>query len=261
MFLCFRQKRQHSAVKKQVKAMDNANLEYPVIRNQSVVDSIKDWIIDQMIKGNLRPGSKLPTEAELSERLGAGRNSVREAIKQMEAHGVLYIKRAEGTFVAEQFDPKMLSPVLYSIILQNDSWQDFVDLRRAIDIGTLYVLIGKNPGEEELDELKAALQNLEKAVNAEQLDVKRITEADCAFHNEIIRLTHNPQLMTLSEYINRITVPSREKTTEIVIANGEINSYVRLHRELYQIVVEGKREAIEQAVLNHYIFWEKANQE
>ena len=237
--------------------MDNTNLEFPVFRNQSVVDSIKDWIIDQMIKGNLRPGSKLPTEAELCERLGAGRNSVREA---MEAHGVLYIKRAEGTFVAEQFDPKMLSPVLYSIILQNDSWQDFVDLRRAIDIGTLYVLIGKNPAEEEFSDLSAALKNLEDAVNASYLDVERITEADCAFHNEIIRLAHNPQLMTLSEYINRITVPSREKTTEIVIANGEINSYVRLHRELYQIVVDGRKDAIEQAVLNHYIFWEKANQ-
>ena len=47
---------------------------------------------------------------------------------------------------------------------------------------------------------------------------------------------------------------------EIVIANGEINSYVRLHRELYQIVVDGRKDAIEQAVLNHYIFWEKANQ-
>lgn len=241
--------------------MDNANLEYPVIRNQSVVDSIKDWIIDQMIKGNLRPGSKLPTEAELCERLGAGRNSVREAIKQMEAHGVLYIKRAEGTFVAEQFDPKMLSPVLYSIILQHDSWQDFVDLRRAIDIGTLYVLIGKKPEKKAFGQLSAALENLENAVSAPLLHVERITEADCAFHNEIIRLANNPQLMTLSEYINRITVPSREKTTEIVIANGEINSYVGLHRELYQIVVDGNKDGIEQAVLNHYIFWEKANQQ
>ena len=88
--------------------MDSNELEFPVIRNTSVVDSVKDWITDQMIKGNLRPGSKLPTEAELSQRLGVGRNSVREAIKQMEAYGVLYIKRAEGTFVAEQFDPKML---------------------------------------------------------------------------------------------------------------------------------------------------------
>jgi DNA-binding FadR family transcriptional regulator len=239
--------------------MDVGELEYPVIKNTSVVESIKDWIIDQMIKGNLRPGSKLPTEAELCARLGAGRNSVREAIKQMEAYGVLYIKRAEGTFVADQFEPRMMSPVLYSIILQYNSWQDFVDLRRAIDIGTLYVLLGKHPGEESLRGLRRALQDLEDAVSAEDLDVKRITEADCAFHNEIIRLTENPQLMTLSEYINRITVPSREKTTDIVIRNGEIERYAHLHRELYEIVRDGRKDAIEQAVLNHYVFWEKEN--
>ena len=81
--------------------------------------------------------------------------------------------------------------------------------------------------------------------------------ADCAFHNEIIRLTDNPQLMTLSEYINRITVPSREKTTRTVISNGEIGRYAQLHRELYEIVRDGRKEGIEQAVLNHYVFWEK----
>ena len=241
--------------------MESGALEYPVIKNQSVVESVKNWIIDQMIKGNLRPGSKLPTEAELSAGLGAGRNSVREAIKQMEAYGVLYIKRAEGTFVTDQFEPKMMSPVLYSIILQYNNWQDFVDLRRAIDIGTLYVLIGKQPQEEQLVGLRTALQNLEDAVSAEDLDVQKITEADCAFHNEVICLTDNPQLMTLSEYINRITVPSREKTTEKVIENGEIDRYVHLHRELYQIIREGRKDAIEQAVLNHYVFWEKENRD
>lgn len=236
---------------------NNRNLEYPAIKTVSVVDSVKDWIIDQLIKGNLRPGSKLPTEAELCSNLGASRNSVREAIKQLEAYGVVYIKRAEGTFVTDRFDPKMLSPVLYSIILQNNRWEDFVDLRRAIDIGTLYVLIGRHPAYEELAPLRQALSALESAVSAEVLNVQQITEADCAFHNVIIGLTNNPQLVTLSEYINRITVPSRENTTESVIANGEIDSYVHLHRQLYTIIERGDKAGIEQAVLDHYIFWEK----
>ena len=239
--------------------MDNTGLEYPVIRSQSVVEAVKDWLLEQLIEGNLKPGSKLPTEAELCTNLGAGRNSVREAIKQLEAYGVVYIKRAEGTFVASEFDQKMLSPVLYSIILANNNWQDFVDLRRAIDIGTLFVLIGRHPKEEDLKNLYEALQKLEALVKAEKPNVQAITEADCAFHNEIVRLTNNPQLKTLSEYINRITVPSREKTTEAVIERGEIDSYVHLHRELYEIIRDGNKAAIEQAVLNHYVFWEKLN--
>ena len=155
---------------------NETGLQYAMIKNTSVVESVKDWIIDQLIKGNLRPGSKLPTEAELCANMGASRNSVREAVKQLEAYGVLYIKRAEGTFVTDSFDPKMLSPVLYSLILQNNRWEDFVDLRRAVDIGTLYVLIAKKPGEEQLDMLRQALVRLEEAVSAPQLDVRRINE-------------------------------------------------------------------------------------
>ena len=203
----------------------NSSLEYTaIIKNTSVVDAVKDWIIDQLIKGNLRPGDKLPTEAELRENLGASRNSVREAIKQLEAYGVLYIKRAEGTFVTDSFNAKILSPVLYSIILQNNHWEDFVDLRRAIDIGTLYVLLNRKLAPGDLAGLRRALDNLELAVGSGTLDVEQITQRDCDFHNEIIRLTGNPQLITLSDYVNRITVPSRESTTEKVIASGQIDS-------------------------------------
>lgn len=85
----------------------------------------------------------------------------------------------------------------------------------------------------------------------------KITQADCDFHNVIISLTQNPQLMTLSEYINRITVPSREKTTETVIASGEIDSYIRLHRQMYKIIENSDKSGIEKAVLDHYVFWEK----
>ena len=235
---------------------ENNSLEYSTIKNGSVVDAVKDWILDQLIKGNLQPGSKLPTEAELCANLGASRNSVREAIKQLEAYGLVYIKRADGTFVTDRYEPRMLSPVLYSIILQHNSWQDFVDLRRAIDIGTLYVLINRHPSDEELALLKEKLTALEALVSGDHLDVQRITQADCEFHNEIIHLTCNPQLKTLSEYINRITVPSREKTTEKVIASGEIKSYIRLHRQLYRVIERSDKSGIERAVLDHYVFWE-----
>ena len=234
------------------------DLEYPVFKKTSVVDSVKDWIIDQLIKGNLRPGSKLPTEAELCSKMGASRNSIREAIKQLEAYGVVYIKRAEGTFISDSYEAKMLSPLLYSFILQNNRWNDFVDLRRAVDIGTLYVLMTKHLDDEQLLRLKDAFNSLEEAVACRELDVLRITDADCNFHNTIISLTQNPQLITLSEYINLITIPSRQKTTETVINSGEIDSYIHLHRQLYEIVLNSDKGSIEQTVTNHYIFWENA---
>ena len=85
---------------------------------KSVVDQVVDGVISEIIEGRLAPGSKLPTEMELCAKFGAGRNSVREAVKKLQAYGILYIKRADGTFVSENYNQKMLDPMLYSIILQ-----------------------------------------------------------------------------------------------------------------------------------------------
>jgi DNA-binding transcriptional regulator YhcF (GntR family) len=93
---------------------------------------VVDGIISEIIDGRLTPGSKLPTEMELCQQFGAGRNSVREAVKKLQAYGILYIKRADGTFVSENYNQKMLDPMLFSIILQKNSWRDFVELREMI---------------------------------------------------------------------------------------------------------------------------------
>ena len=56
-----------------------------------------------ILEGDFKPGDKLLSEAQLCEKLGVGRNSLREAIKMLNAIGVLETKkRAEGTFLAKR---------------------------------------------------------------------------------------------------------------------------------------------------------------
>jgi DNA-binding FadR family transcriptional regulator len=83
-----------------------------------VVQRIVDSITGAIVEGRLRPGAQIPTEMELSESMGVGRNSVREAIKILEAMGVLDIRRAEGTFVVQGFQNRMLDPLVYGLILE-----------------------------------------------------------------------------------------------------------------------------------------------
>ena len=51
------------------------------IKNKSVVQTVVDSITKVIISGDLKPGDKIPTEMELAESFGVGRNSIREAIK------------------------------------------------------------------------------------------------------------------------------------------------------------------------------------
>ena len=76
------------------------------IKSESVVQQIIDSLVDAMIRKELRPGDQIPTEMELAEKLGVGRNSVREAIKILVYFGVLEIRRAEGTYVCEGFSSR-----------------------------------------------------------------------------------------------------------------------------------------------------------
>ena len=53
-------------------------------------------------EGTLRPGDKLPNEVELSQQLGVSRATLREAIRELAARGVLEVRRGRGTFVSEE---------------------------------------------------------------------------------------------------------------------------------------------------------------
>jgi len=55
----------------------------------------------EIAAGNLSPGARLPTEAELSGRFGVNRHTVRRAMEELEARGLVRIEQGRGSFVAE----------------------------------------------------------------------------------------------------------------------------------------------------------------
>ena len=222
---------------------------------KSVVDQVVDSIISQIIEGRLTPGSKLPTEMELCAQFGAGRNSVREAVKKLQAYGIVYIKRAEGTFVSENYTQKMLDPMLYSIILQKNSWQDFVALRAVIDIGTLNVILMRQDVAAFLPDLYRTFGELSAEMHAPTPSAERALELDSRFHTRIADAAQNPMLATITEYITRLTLPSRLETTRRVIEGGDIERFVDLHRQMLTIIERRQTDLIPQTVQDHYIFW------
>ena len=224
-------------------------------QGKSVVDQVMDGIIRQIISGELVPGGKLPTEMELCRQFGAGRNSVREAVKKLQAYGILYIKRADGTFVSETYNRKMLDPMLYSLILQHNSWKDFVELRAVIDIGTLNIIVQRTDINSFLPDLYRTYGELSAELHSPEPSLERVLELDMKFHSRIAGAANNPMLETITEYITLLTLPSRRETTRRVMESGEIDNFVELHRRLLTVIERHQTEEIVRAVQDHYVYW------
>ena len=73
-----------------------------------VWSSIAAILADEIGAGHYRPGDKLPTEAELAARFGVNRHTVRHALADMGATGLVRSRRGAGVFVAAE-------PTLYPI--------------------------------------------------------------------------------------------------------------------------------------------------
>jgi DNA-binding transcriptional regulator YhcF (GntR family) len=66
---------------------------------------VKKQIMDLIKNGNLKVGTKIPTERVLSEKLEVSRNTISTAYKELEQDGVLKSYQGRGTFVAEEANP------------------------------------------------------------------------------------------------------------------------------------------------------------
>lgn len=233
---------------------EKKNLLKKQLHKDSVVNQVVKQITDSIIAGDLKPGDKLPTEPELCENFGIGRNSVREAIKILEAYGVVCIKRAEGTFVNDSYNHKMLDPMLYGILLDKNLRINIIQVRKVLDTGMLYQIISMIT-DEKMDKIQQEFESLKTVVLGEGVAAKQVLQADVDFHRALVESTGNPILCNMHEYVDRITTPSREKTVELVLEKNQAEKFILLHQKIINLLLEKNYQNIESVLAEHYQFW------
>ncbi len=231
-------------------------LNMPLNTKQSIVSKIVDQITEAIIRGEINPGEKLPTETELCQNLQVGRNSLREAIKILESYGVLHIKRADGTYISEQYHHKMLDPMLYGILLQKDGVEDIVELRKVLDIGMLMVASQKLEANQ-MSLIKQALEALKDEVQKENMDVDLLLEADIKFHMSIGEAIQNQLLINMYNYVDRITIPSRIYATKLIIEKNARDRFIQLHQKIVDLIEHHNVQSVNEVVNEHYMFWKQ----
>lgn len=213
-----------------------ADLQYNKINSTSVVEQTINFLTDAIIRRELKPGSKIPTEIELSEKLGVSRNTVREAIKTLIFMGVLEIRRPEGTFVRSGFTESLIDPMVYGIILnQDDSYDSLMELREMTEVGVIRLVMEK-ASDEEIEKLREPLSALEAACRAEKPDLDTVFNADNAFHEAINELGGNQMVIKISNIVRMLTHAMRYESVEVMIRKGETATLYEVHEKIFNIL-------------------------
>ena len=222
------------------------------IKSESVVQQIIDSLVEAMIRKELKPGDQIPTEMELAERLGVGRNSVREAIKILVYFGVLEIRRAEGTYVCEGFTDTMIDPIIYGIILDKaGSYEYLMELREIMEAGVMKLAM-ENAKEEEFRELRIQLDRMRREIEIGPENVDRVFQEDNEFHSIITSMGHNPLVQKIEAVVRTLAHSMRYETVKAMVESGRGQELYEAHAKLLAILESKDETDLNENVRNTY---------
>ncbi|MDO7556518.1 MAG: FCD domain-containing protein [Loktanella sp.] len=141
-----------------------------------------------ILRGILRPGERLPSERELSERMGVSRPSLREALSDLQERGLLASKAGAGVFVADVLG-SAFSPALITLFSSHDEAVfDYISFRRDME-GLAAERAARLGSDMDLKVIDTIFKKMESAHTKRNPADEAHLDAD--FHLAIIEASHN----------------------------------------------------------------------
>ncbi|MGI6030138.1 MAG: FadR/GntR family transcriptional regulator [Eubacteriales bacterium] len=224
--------------------MKKGSLSKP-LPSQSLTNMVLERIKEAMINKELKPGDFLPTENELSKNLGVGKSSIREAVKMLEAIGVVEVKRGMGTMIVNKINSNAINPLIFQMILENGNFDYILELRCALE-PPLTIMAMKKATEEDIAAIKHTVDVLEEHAKNNCATV----DDDLAFHQAILQATRNEYAIKIGETIFqlfRATIKKSVETDSVVVLG--------CHQRVFQAFLEGDEAKLHDAIIESYNPW------
>jgi GntR family transcriptional repressor for pyruvate dehydrogenase complex len=236
------------------KKAPDTNFTLRTIRQTGVVEQIIEMFKESLIRGELRPGQRLPSETELSHQLGVGRSAVREAMKVLQAVGVVDIRHGDGTYIVEGTSDTMLSPLVFAVMMETDRNEELFELRRLIEIGYCE-LTAQKATDEDWATIEKAASALESYIESGGSDIEQFVQLDLHFHFTVLEATHNPLVIKIGKTVEELFFASIRKT---YISREENTRWaVESHRRIIQAMRDGNPQHIRQAIETSLLYWKE----
>lgn len=200
--------------------------------------------INRIIKEDgLKPGDKLPSERELSDRLQVGRSSVREALRALELLGLITTRRGEGTFLQHYRHNQLINLIGAYILKDYKTRGDLIEMRKILEIDAVR-LACQRANQRHFAEMERIILQGEERIRQGEVPM----EEDYLFHRTICRSSRNSVL-------HRMWVPlieySQSVREESLARAGRAAEGFKEHRAILEAIRQGNEEEAVQRMKSH----------
>jgi len=227
---------------------ESATIE-PLEREQRLYERVVEKVLELISSGAWKPGFRLPPERELSDSFGVSRTVVREAVKALEARGVLESTTGSGVSV-RLADFNMVSRSLQTY-MQLSNQVDFEirlnEVRRVLEVEMVALAASRITPEQ-----RTQLHQICRQMRITGKTAKQMAELDFRLHLTLAESTQN-------ELFKVLLGPLINQLRDQIILTWEdfprpVNLVFDQHEAIVTAVETGDAETARQAMTKHLAF-------
>ncbi|GAA3827520.1 FadR/GntR family transcriptional regulator [Streptomyces chiangmaiensis] len=229
-----------------VKAAAPAEGLFKTVSSSRVSQLIVDQIRMLLKEERLQPGDRLPSERELCTQFGVSRVTVREALRSLEASGLVEIRLGArgGAFVTAPSSRRVGEGLADLLSLSPLTATEVTEARLVFELGIVPLII-ERATEEDLDALRALCDEHAEAVKQGTYDM----EMSADFHTRVAACTHNGAIEMLVQSFHGPLLMSLREAQSIEPQMGHRGS--KEHRKFVEAIAARDAEAATEIMRTH----------
>ncbi len=172
--------------------IERSNQATTMSRHDFAVDRIRKYILDAQLKA----GDMLPTEKVLEELLQLSRTSIREALRSMEARGIIEAHQGQGRFLRSYNYDGLVDNLSYNLEVNTKRFKEVIDIRVALELHFLETM-APSFSKADIERIENQLQRLKECTEANSDSEDQLIHVHKEFHLSLYETTENQLLLHL----------------------------------------------------------------
>jgi GntR family transcriptional repressor for pyruvate dehydrogenase complex len=216
---------------------------YKPITKTRIYEQVVLQLQQEILSGQIAPGTRLPTERDLAAQFGVSRASIREALSVLQSRGLIESRQGDGTIVSPSVDAGLLVPLSEQLARSRAAIMNPLEVRYMFEPQTAY-LAAERATDAEIAVMAETLRMQEGIVAMGGTGI----DEDTAFHFAIARASHNDLVVTIIGHINTSLRETREWSLR---ARSGAEASIRHHHNILAAIARHDPQAAQAAMAAH----------